>query len=151
MQETISICDREADIFEYLHYKQQKSQRFIVRASHNRLIENKQSHLFDKSEKAAVLGQYEIKIPQKGGRKARKAILELRACRVKINRPKRLSEEWEDIELNLVVAQEIGALDKDGLKWLLLTSEPIKSFASARQIARYYELRWRVEDFHKAW
>ncbi len=151
MQETISICDREADIFEYLHYKRQKSQRFIVRASHNRLIENNQSYLFDEAGKAAVLGQYEIDIPQKGGRKARQATLELRACTVKINRPKRLSEKWEDIEINLVVAQEIGASDKDGLKWLLLTGEPIESFTSARQVARYYELRWRVEDFHKAW
>jgi len=37
------------------------------------------------------------------------------------------------------------------LAWILLTSEPVTSFACARKVTRYYEMRWRIEDFHKAW
>lgn len=33
----------------------------------------------------------------------------------------------------------------------LLTTEPVTSFNCARKITRYYEMRWRIEDFHKAW
>ena len=37
------------------------------------------------------------------------------------------------------------------MSWLLLTSEPVGEEASVRQVLRYYALRWRVEEFHKAW
>ena len=37
------------------------------------------------------------------------------------------------------------------LCWKLYTNEPINSATEALQIVRYYELRWRVEEFHKAW
>jgi len=35
MARTISICDRESDVYEYLTYKQRQQQRFVVRASRN--------------------------------------------------------------------------------------------------------------------
>ena len=34
---------------------------------------------------------------------------------------------------------------------MLLTSERSTNLAAARRILKYYALRWRVEDFHKAW
>jgi hypothetical protein len=37
------------------------------------------------------------------------------------------------------------------LEWILLTTEPITSVDEIRKITRYYESRWRIEDFHKAW
>ncbi|SJZ91666.1 hypothetical protein SAMN02745128_03114, partial [Legionella maceachernii] len=39
MSDVISVCDREADIFEYIQYKLDHAQRFIVRASHNQKLE----------------------------------------------------------------------------------------------------------------
>ncbi len=151
MRDVISICDREADVYEYLCYKQQEKQRFIVRASWNRSLKNEQSLLFEQASKAPVLGDYSIRIPQKGGRKGRNARLELRSTRVLINPPKRLSKDNEPIEVTLVVTKEIDSLTKTPLCWVLLTSETVDSFTTARQITRYYELRWRIEDFHKAW
>jgi hypothetical protein len=32
MQRTISVCDRESDIYDYLWHKQRNKQRFVVRA-----------------------------------------------------------------------------------------------------------------------
>ena len=97
------------------------------------------------------MGCYSLPVPQKGGRKARQAKLELRAIRVTLKPPARLKSSHETIDVNLVVAQEITDNPGDGLCWLLFTSEPIDDFLQARQVTRYYELRWRVEDFHKAW
>ena len=37
------------------------------------------------------------------------------------------------------------------LRWVLLTSEPVDSAEQVRRIVRYYELRWRIEEYHKAW
>lgn len=33
----------------------------------------------------------------------------------------------------------------------MYTGEPINSASDALNIVRFYELRWRVEEFHKAW
>jgi hypothetical protein len=151
MQDVISVCDREADIYEYLSYKQQGSQRFVIRASWNRSIESEQKSLFQEAASAPVLGHYSISIPQKGGRRARTATLALRSSQVSIKPPQRLSKQYDPIKVNLVVAEEMGGSQKELLRWLLLTSEAIDSFKLSRQITRYYELRWRVEDFHKAW
>ncbi len=151
MQDVISVCDRESDIYQYLHYKQKNAQRFVLRSSWDRSIDSEEGNLFQQATNAPVLGCYEIEIPQKGGRKARKAKLELRAIPILINRPQRLTKEWESVQVNLVVAEEVGDTNEEKLCWRLLTSEPIDRFEAARKITRYYELRWRVEDFHKAW
>ena len=38
MQRTISVCDRESDIYDYLCYKHRNKQRFVVRAQANRRL-----------------------------------------------------------------------------------------------------------------
>ena len=151
IQDVISVCDREADIYEYLSYKQKESHRFVVRGSWNRSIESEHGYLFEEAKQAPLLGTYEISIPQKGGRKGRIATLELRATKVTIKPPRRLRKEYSPIEVNLVTAQEKKGAKDERLRWMLLTSEKIDDFNMARKITRYYELRWRVEDFHKAW
>ncbi|USE36408.1 hypothetical protein [Endozoicomonas sp. SCSIO W0465] len=37
MPDIISVCDR-ADIYEYMHYKLDNRQRFVVRATQNRIL-----------------------------------------------------------------------------------------------------------------
>ena len=37
-----------------------------------------------------------------------------------------------------------------GLKWLLLSDQPVTDFAQAHECARQYVSRWLIEDFHKA-
>ena len=34
---------------------------------------------------------------------------------------------------------------------VLYTTEDITTVEQARQLVRYYELRWRIEEFHKVW
>ena len=78
MQRVISVCDREADIYEYLHYKQSNAQRFVVRASQNRQISESDERLFSYSESLKSAGYREVEVAQKGGRKARTAKLQIR-------------------------------------------------------------------------
>jgi hypothetical protein len=37
------------------------------------------------------------------------------------------------------------------LCWILYTNEIINNVDDALRMVRYYELRWRVEEFHKVW
>lgn len=54
MKRTISICDREADLYEYLNYKLQHDQRFVVRAKVDRHVLESQAGLFETLEKKGV-------------------------------------------------------------------------------------------------
>jgi len=38
MDNIISVCDRESDIFDYIAYKEKHQQRFVVRAKHERIV-----------------------------------------------------------------------------------------------------------------
>lgn len=153
IKDTISVCDREADVFEYIQYKVEHEQRFIVRASQDRLLAI-EDRLFKHISEQPSLGSYEIEIAQKAQRKKRNALLELRATKVTFRPPKRKNGENEaltPITLNIVSAKEVTDNQEEKFEWILLTTEDINTFAQARKITRYYELRWRIEDFHKSW
>ena len=145
----ISVCDREADIIEYLSYKQRHSQRFVVRAAFNRPLEE-DTRLFDYVGEQQDAGDYRIHIPQRGGRVGREATFSIRFAPVSILAPTRKQKRIEPINANVILCEEQTSTDKP-LKWVLLTSEPVSSSEEARQIVRYYEARWKIEDFHKVW
>ena len=154
MARVVSVCDREADIYEYLRYKLSQGERFVVRASWDRRVTDESCGLFELMSQAPVVGSHCIELKQRGGRHGRKARavkLTVRAARVNLRAPKRAPSLGEAC-VNAVWAQEDKPPDGvEPLRWLLLTSEPIDDFAGAREVLRYYALRWRVEDFHKAW
>ncbi len=150
MSRVISVCDRESDVYEYLTYKSE--QRFVIRASSNRSLVSSDLKLFEQLRESQSLGTYQVEVPQKGGRKARTATGALTSTRVTLKGPARQGGLLSSFPVNVVLAQEVGKdNDPDALCWQLLTSEPVNTFADARKVMRYYELRWRVEEFHKAW
>ncbi len=152
MGRTISVCDRESDIYDYLSYKVTQQQRFIVRVAQNRSIEGSgPGRLFELTEQLQGVGQYRINVPQKGGRKARKATMEISYAPVALLSPKNRKADQPTLSLTVVQCREITKHQKDGLHWLLLTQEPVSSAAQARQIVHYYEQRWKIEEYHKAW
>lgn len=153
LSDVISVCDREADIYEYIRYKRNNNQRFVVRASHNRQLENSSERLKEHLSTEKILGCYTIEIEQKKGRKKRQVEIELKAKTITFSPPKAKKgiKKLPSITLNVVLAQEKNPNKNEGLEWILLTTEAIGSFEEVRKITRYYELRWRVEDFHKAW
>lgn len=152
INDVISICDRDADIYDYLFYKTEQKQRFIVRAAQNRqILSEKYQLMLDLIEASKSFGLYEIEIQQRSGRRKRKAKLELRSGRVILKSPTNASNKLP-LEVNVVLAQEINAANEEGqLCWVLVTSEPVNNFEEARLVTLYYEKRWRIEEYHKAW
>lgn len=153
MARVISVCDREADIYEYLLFK--CAQRFVVRAAWNRRVHGEQARLFEQVASAPVVGEYELNITQRGGaagRKARRTRLEVRCAAVVVRAPKR-DESMAPVTVNALYAREIGTPGGGAqpIEWMLLTSEALDTLAQAQQVLRYYALRWRIEEFHKAW
>lgn len=141
----ISVCDREADIWQYLDYKISQGQRFVVRAAQNRRLNEGATKLFDLPGTLTQAGSHTLNVVQKGGRAARQAQMFVSYCPVQIKHPdgseKRLSVTY-------VCCREAA---EDGACWHLLTSETVENTAQARAIIGYYERRWLIEEYHKAW
>jgi len=153
MERTISVCDRESDVYEYLLYKCLQNQRFVVRAQVDRKVLDNELKLFEAMERASpALWCYTVQIPQRGGRKAREAKLLLRSMALELLAPAGRTISPGSLKVNVVLAEEIdAATQSEPLHWVLLTTENVSSAEDARQVVRYYELRWRIEDYHKAW
>ncbi len=150
MTRTIAVCDREADVLAYLHYKNQRGERFLVRAAQDRRLEEAERTLLARIRQAPVCGTSRIRVPQRGGRPAREAVLNLRYTTATLRPPATADASVAPVPVTLVQAEEKDAT-ADGLSWLLLSSEPVRSPEEARELLRYYSLRWRIEEFHKAW
>lgn len=149
MDKVISVCDREADIYEYLLYKHQQRQRFVVRSMQSRCIEEHANKLYDYARHCQSAGTTVLTIPQRGGRQAREATLDIRYARVTLKAPANKSSE-PGIPLYYVSCLERGD-GPDKLAWHLLTSEEVSCARQAKNIIRYYERRWLIEDYHKVW
>ena len=146
MANIISVCDREADIYDYLAYKVANQQRFVVRCRQNRRLKVADKKLFEVLEGSLPATHRTISLPQKGGRAARNVRLAVRFAPVTISAPGRAT--GDDLPLYYVSCSS----DTDSkLNWHLLTTEPVTDDQSALNIIQYYEHRWLVEDFHKAW
>lgn len=155
MSRVISVCDREADVFDYLMHKCDHGERFVVRGKHLRQVEASAQDLLSHLQEQPVLGCYPLDIPQKGrldtkgkrkNRATRQARLQVRSANVTFSRGR------QQLTLNVVWAQEISPPQgEEPLSWLLLTSEPADTLEAALRVIRIYAARWRVEDFHKAW
>lgn len=148
MADVISVCDREADIYEYLQYKLSKQHRFVVRSMQSRHIEQSEQKLYQYAAGLESAGQKQLHIAQKGGRKARTATVDIVFAPVTLQVP--ANKRGESLSLYYVGCEE-RTEDKNALNWHLLTTEPVQSKADALNIIRYYEHRWLVEEYHKAW
>lgn len=148
MEKVISVCDREADIYEYLRYKNAMNQRYVVRSMQTRHIEESPNKLYHYSNELESAGQKDVHIAQKGGRKARTAILDVVFAPVNLKSP--TNKKGESLPMYYVGCRE-NTNDKDGLCWHLLTSEAVTNKEEALKIITYYEHRWLVEEYHKAW
>ena len=58
----------------------------------------------------------------------------------------------QPIKVNAVLVREENApAGGTRLEWMLLTTEPVATFAEATVVVDHYEKRWLIEEFHKAW
>jgi hypothetical protein len=160
----ITVCDREADIYEFLTYLISHGHRFVIRAAQDRCLATRKGHLFDVMAKLPVVGKRMIHIAQRGAqratgkqkkrasRPARDACMVIRATWVELARPIGRRQGPESTGISVVYLRESHAPDgEEPAEWLLLTTEPIASQRQIEKIIGYYECRWLIEEFHKVW
>jgi hypothetical protein len=145
--------DRGADFGDVLQLAHEQSLCVTVRASYDRAIESERPYttLWPRLQKEPVLGHMTVFLPARPERVARTARLSLRAkkLRFRVARAgRRKRSQW--LEMTAVYVKEITQR-RDAIEWMLWTTYPVNTVQDVVAVARGYTMRWRIEDFHRAW
>jgi hypothetical protein len=160
----VHVSDRESDVFEYLAVCKRLGKDFVIRAFHNRKVDEST----DASDEAAPEQRYLMELARKlVPQTAQTYAVEVPATATKGARQPRRSAQiclaWTQlhmpapsyvkghpgIEVGIVRAWEpeppAGA---EAVEWILITSLTVNGWDAARSITQIYECRWLVEDYH---
>lgn len=151
--DVVTVCDREADIYEMFALGQEKKAHLLVRACTNRaLVDRKAKTLWSKVERQTIAGYLTVHIPSNQKRSARKATVSLRFTQVQLKPPWRPKQKKLPIvTLNAILVREDNppAGVDEPIEWLLLTNTPVVTFEDAVQVVQWYCTRWQIEVYHK--
>jgi transposase-like protein/DDE family transposase len=163
----IHVADRESDMYWLLASMVGAGQRFIVRASQDRLVDvagEGVKTLFSAARETRQV--YELNVPvtprgkvgrtgaeRKGfpERDGRVARLSFAALPVMLHRPARgASMLPTTVEVNVVHVFELGPpAGEKPIEWVLLTTEPVGTTAEIAAVVEGYRTRWIIEEFFK--
>jgi hypothetical protein len=146
----IHVFDREGDITEVFDkVRQLQHTGVLVRAAHNRSLDQNSERLWSKLEAQSISFEQEIELPDTSKRSARKAKLAVRFCPVNLRTPYRFDNR-DPLLIYAIYATEIDCPeDETPVEWMLLTTEVVADIQLASRILRWYSYRWRVEEYHK--
>lgn len=154
----LRICDRGADIYEFLWSCQREGHGYRVRAAQDRALVNaagkSAGRLFATARRQVSLGEFNLVLRGRDGQAARSAHLSLSGTRVALISPWRPGHgRGTQPPITCTVVRIWEAEPPAGvepLEWILLCDEEVTTFAQALTIALQYATRWVVEEFHKA-
>ena len=112
-----------------------------------------QRYLWETVEREEPLGDFLLFVPERPGRTARFARMELRACLVPLDLRDKRTGRHHRLNMWAVQAREVGTTPgkERPLEWMLLTNRPVDDVQSAQEVVFGYSQRWRIEDFHRTW
>ena len=154
----VRICDRGADIYEFLESATEAGHGFVVRAAQNRaLMEEEEGdeeggHLFERVRAEAPIASLTIHLRSRAGRAARDAELSVSASSVVIRSPRRPGAspgKLAPIHCTAIRAwEEHPPEGEKPLEWILLTDAGVTSSAAVECVLQY-ATRWVIEEFHQ--
>jgi hypothetical protein len=149
--------DRGGDAWPALFAATHLEQLVTVRATHDRRlcveVAGQCHHLWAEVTRQAPLGQYTLAVPPGPGRAGRTALMEVRACAVRLDLHAVPSTLHFEAPVWAVHVREVDTTPtgEPPLEWLLLTTYPVTDLAAAQLVIFAYAQRWRIEEFHKIW
>ena len=157
----VHVFDRGGDNFEVYCHLLQKNGDWVIRASKmSRYVlagdSQERMPLKDYLPQLQLLGTYTLRLRARNKQAARDAHIEVRVGQVKIPQPSHVSPwvkklKQPPIAMNVIEVIEVnGPKDVTPIHWVLFTSLPVNTFDDAWVAIGYYEMRWLVEEYHKA-
>jgi len=150
----VTVCDREADIYDFINKVLLEGKHFLIRVAQNRLIVGEHNLLKSEVEASPVAGEILVQIPRdiENEKPPREAKLSVRYCSVIIKPPlhRKSDKTLSNLKLYAILAKEADH-PKDSAKpieWLLLTSHSTSSLEDVIEKINWYKQRWKIERFH---
>lgn len=158
----IGVMDREADFFELFDEQRQHCSgvELLVRAKHDRVTSGEKK-LFETVRGSAVKSQIEIAVPRQSARAkkskqkarekrpARAAKVSLRYRQVEIDPGRQHKDKAPMILWVVHIREQKPPRNAERVEWFLLTTIAIASIEDALNCVTWYQLRWRIEDWHR--
>ena len=158
--QVISVMDREADFFELFDEQRRQGRvEILVRAKHDRCLEDRKRKLFSAMSGGDADGLVEVEISAlterlKSSRKQARPARRKRLARCetrfrKLTLPATI-ENADPVTLSGVHVVETHPPEGEKpVQWYLLTSLAVDDAETAAGIVGYYLQRWRIEDFFR--
>lgn len=150
---TVTVCDREADIYDFLNKAISQNRHLLIRIAQNRRIVEEHKYIKAEVENQPIAGEIAVNIPRDVENKIppREVKLNIKYCPVTVMSPKNRSNTkmLPNLKLYAVLAEEINP--PEGVKpiyWLLLTTLPVNTLQEAEEKIKWYTQRWKIERFH---
>jgi hypothetical protein len=155
----LHVCDRGADNYEvYCHLRANRAD-WVIRAAqlHRTVLDvaGERRALRDILDEQPSTGGYDLQVRANKQQPARTSRIEVRFTKITMPRPPHISKYirqsgLREVPMYVVEAREVNAPKKvTPLRWVLLTSEPVNSFADAWRVIEWYEKRPLIEEYHK--
>lgn len=150
--QAIVVSDRESDIYDYFVHPRPTKVDLLVRARHDRRLDEESHSLFLTVRSSPVRGKVTVEVGPRPGHPPRQADCQVYYQRVKLRPPQNRPATWPKlgpVVLWAILIQEIHPpTGVEPVEWFLLTTVEITRFEQACQFIEYYTCRWLVERFH---
>jgi len=151
----VTVCDREADIYEFFQYALSNGRHLLVRMTYNRRIINDNAKtIVQLLNSSKVQAKLDVDVPRNSRQNVgkRKATLTVKYEPVLVRPPKdkASTKGHPDLPLYVVAVKEISIPPK-GVKpisWFLITDIIVDSIETATEVVGWYKQRWKIERFH---
>jgi len=165
--QVVTVCDREADMYDLFRLSDALGSPVLVRANVNRSVNKKSryaekavSKLWDFIRGKRCRGSFEVRVPAKKNQRnvcvhaARVATVGVKYGTFSLNPPRNTlkyrTETPPNLAMQAVYAYEINPPKGEApLEWMLLTNLPVNSLEAACEKIEWYGLRWRIETYFK--
>lgn len=170
----IHVADRASDDLNFMAACDDQGHGFVIRARHDRRVDDAQDKLWSRLGSAPVLGTLTVHVGEQrtGGRvtrRGRAATVTIRAASVTPDRPwnhpapgcapaSAPASAPANTPANTPAPRKVHAIylrepnppqDTEPIDWMLLTREPVEHFDDARRLIGYYQRRWVIEEWHR--
>jgi hypothetical protein len=164
---TLTIADREADVYELFLVADELGGDWLIRARHDRALADEEARLVATVEATPAEAELTLAVPRNGTQAPRTAVVQVRRASVVLvpprQHPQRVAEWWvahptaqrlgpeqvRPLRVGVVLVSEVAPpAGVKPLRWLLLTTLPVTTLDEALACVRYYRLRWLIEEFH---
>jgi hypothetical protein len=156
----VNVCDRGADLFEFIEAVELWGDHYAIRSKSNRNIEIDDGRggvvagkLHERARQLPTLGTRTVQVQSNRGTKGRAATVRVAAGAVSLTPPHFAHGEHSKQSLKTWVVHVREVNPPGGaaaLEWILLTHVAAEDFESACERVDWYACRPVIEEYHKA-